>query len=97
MFGYFDEDLTENVRRGMGDRVSDGKLLQGDLSQAWREGSADYATVSMRFSLVNALYDRQSGRVVDGNPNAPQEVSEFWTFQRERGGDWKLSGIQQAA
>ncbi|MBD3848367.1 putative lipid-binding transport protein (Tim44 family) [Bosea sp. OAE752] len=97
MFGYFDEDLTENVRRGVVDRVSDVKLLQGDLSEAWREGSTDYATVSMRFSLVNALYDRKSGRVVDGNATAPQEVKEFWTFLRERGGEWKLSAIQQAA
>ena len=97
MFGYFDEDLTENARRGVADRVSDVKLLQGDLSEAWREGSTDYATVSMRFSLTNALYDRKSGRVVDGNADAAQEVREFWTFQRESGGDWKLSGIQQAA
>jgi predicted lipid-binding transport protein (Tim44 family) len=97
MFGYFDEDLTENARRGVADRVTDVKLLQGDLSEAWREGTTDYATVSMRFSLINALYDRQSGRVVDGNATAPQEVREFWTFQRERGGEWKLSGIQQAA
>lgn len=97
MFGYFDEDLTENARRGVADRVTDVKLLQGDLSEAWREGTTDYATVSMRFSLINALYDRKSGRVVDGNATAPQEVREFWTFQRERGGEWKLSGIQQAA
>lgn len=97
MFGYFDEDLTENARRGVADRVSDVKLLQGDLSEAWREGSTDYATVSMRFNLINALYDRKSGRIVDGNATVPQEVKEFWTFQRERGGEWKLSGIQQAA
>ncbi|MGY6250540.1 Tim44 domain-containing protein [Bosea thiooxidans] len=97
MFGYFDEDLTENARRGVADRVSDVKLLQGDLSEAWREGSTDYATVSMRFNLINALYDRKSGRIVDGDATVPQEVKEFWTFQRARGGEWKLSGIQQAA
>lgn len=97
MFGYFDEDLSDNARRGVADRVSDVKLLQGDLSQAWREGDADYATVAMRFSLINALYDRKSGKIVDGNATQTQEVSEYWTFLRERGGAWKLSGIQQAA
>ncbi|CAH1656528.1 Tim44 domain-containing protein [Hyphomicrobiales bacterium] len=97
MFGYFDEDLSENVRRGVADRVSDVKLLQGDLSQAWREDNTDYATVAMRFSLINTLYDRKSGQVVDGNPSQTQEVKEYWTFLRERGGAWKLSGIQQAA
>ncbi|RYE33023.1 MAG: hypothetical protein EOP23_10335 [Hyphomicrobiales bacterium] len=97
MFGYFDEDLSDNARRGVADRVSDVKLLQGDLSQAWKEGDAEYATVAMRFSLINALYDRKSGKLVDGNATQTQEVSEYWTFLRERGAAWKLSGIQQAA
>lgn len=97
MFGYFDEDLSDNAGRGVVDRVSDVKLLQGDLSQAWKEGNVDYATVAMRFSLINAVYDRKSGKVVDGNATQTQEVSEYWTFLRERGGAWKLSGIQQAA
>ncbi len=97
MFGYFDDDLSANARKGFVDRVSDVKLLQGDLSEAWREGSVDYATVAMRFSLINALYERSSGKVVDGDPRTPQEVTEHWTFVRERGGPWKLSGIQAAA
>lgn len=97
MFGYFDEDLSDNARRGVADRVSDVKLLQGDLSQAWHEGDVDYATVAMRFSLINAAYDRKNGKIVDGNATQAQEVSEYWTFVRERGGAWKLSGIQQAA
>ena len=95
MFGYFDEDLTENVRRGVVDRVSDVKLQQGDLSEAWREGATDYATVAMRFSLINAVYERSTGRVVDGSATVPQEAKEYWTFLRERGGQWKLSAIQQ--
>jgi predicted lipid-binding transport protein (Tim44 family) len=97
MFGYFDDDLTANVRKGVVDRVSDVKLLQGDLSEAWTEEGFDYATVSMRFSLVNALYERTSGKIVDGSATEPQEVTEFWTFVRSRGGSWKLSAIQQTA
>jgi predicted lipid-binding transport protein (Tim44 family) len=97
MFGYFDEDLSGNAKKGLVDRVSDVKLLQGDLSEAWREGALDYATVAMRFSLINALYERSSGKVVDGSATVPQEVTEHWTFVRERGGAWKLSGIQSAA
>ncbi|SEF49259.1 Predicted lipid-binding transport protein, Tim44 family [Bosea lathyri] len=97
MFGYFDEDLSGNARKGLVDRVSDVKLLKGDLAEAWREGNLDYATVAMRFSLINALYERSSGKIVDGNATVPQEVTEHWTFVRERGGAWKLSGIQGAA
>jgi predicted lipid-binding transport protein (Tim44 family) len=97
MFGYFDEDLSANARKGVVDRVSDVKLLQGDLAEAWTEEGFDFATVAMRFSLINALYERASGKVVDGNATVPQEVTEHWTFVRSRGGAWKLSGIQQAA
>jgi predicted lipid-binding transport protein (Tim44 family) len=97
MFGFFDEDLSANAKKGFVDRVSDVKLLQGDLSEAWSEGDVDYATVAMRFSLINALYERSSGRVVDGDPRQVQEVTEHWTFLRERGQPWKLSGIQAAA
>ncbi|KRE06513.1 hypothetical protein ASE63_23945 [Bosea sp. Root381] len=97
MFGYFDEDLSGNAAKGLVDRVSDVKLLQGDLAEAWTEDGFDYATVAMRFSLINALYERASGKVVDGNATVPQEVTEHWTFARSRGGPWKLSAIQQAA
>ena len=97
MFGYFDEDLSGNARKGLVDRVTDVKLLQGDLSEAWREDNFDYATVAMRFSLINALYERASGKVVEGDPRTPQEVTEHWTFVRERDGAWKLSGIQATA
>ena len=97
MFGFFDEDLSGNARKGLVDRVSDVKLLQGDLAEAWREGNLDYATVAMRFSLINALYERAGGKVVEGDATVPQEVTEHWTFVRPRGGAWKLSGIQPAA
>ncbi len=96
MAGYFADDLADNARKGLVDRVSDVKLLQGDLAEAWREGDREYATVAMRFSLINALTERATGRVVEGHASIAQEATELWTFVRERGGDWKLSAIQQA-
>jgi predicted lipid-binding transport protein (Tim44 family) len=74
-------------------RVSDVKLLQGDLAEAWRESNSEYATVAMRFSLNDTMVDRASGRVVEGGP---QEVTETWTFRRTSSGPWILSAIQQA-
>jgi predicted lipid-binding transport protein (Tim44 family) len=97
MAAYFGEDLAKNAAKGWHDRVKDVKLLQGDLAEAWSEGSTDYATVAMRFSLVNAKFDRASGRVIEGDATVPQEATEIWTFRRERGGSWVLSAIQQAA
>lgn len=96
MVGYFGEELAQNAGRGLHDRVSDVTLLQGDLAESWQEGRTDYATVAMRFSLVNALVERGSGRVVEGDPAKPQEATELWTFRREPGGVWMLSAIQQA-
>jgi predicted lipid-binding transport protein (Tim44 family) len=95
MVSYFEDDLAENASRGVINRVSDVKLLQGDLAEAWREGSMEYASVAMRFSLVDQLIDRATDRVVQGD-DRPQEVTEVWTFVRPRGGNWVLSAIQQA-
>src|SRR5207237_9853909 len=75
-------------------RVYDGKLLEGDLAEAWREGETDYATVAMRYSLVDEMLDRESGRVLQGGPD---EATEIWTFMRVRGGHWLVSAIQQSS
>ncbi len=99
MVSYFAEELAANQGNGVVNKVSDVKFLQGDLSEAWREPNAEYATVAMRYSLIDVMADRISGRIVSGDPAAPQQVTEVWTFRRPAGavpGDWKLSAIQQA-
>jgi predicted lipid-binding transport protein (Tim44 family) len=100
MLSYFSQDLADNARQGLRNEVADVKLLQGDLSEAWREGGSDYATVAMRFSLVDATVDRASGKVVSGDRTNPTEATELWTFRRDdraRADGWQLSAIQQAA
>ena len=94
MVSYFAEELTENAGRGVINKVTDVKLLQGDLSEAWREGDREYATVAMHFALTDTTVDRASGKTVEGGQ--PGEVTELWTFMRLRGGEWLLSAIQQA-
>jgi predicted lipid-binding transport protein (Tim44 family) len=99
MASYFAEELAANYGKGVVNRVSDVKFLRGDLAEAWREQSAEYATVAMRFSLIDTMADRVSGKIVSGDPDVPQEVTEVWTYKRPpRGtpGDWRLSAIQQA-
>lgn len=92
MAGYFEEELRDNAARGIVNRISDVKLLQGDLSEAWAEGDLEYATVAMRYSLNDAKLDRKTNRVVE---NEPAEAVELWTFVRGQGHDWTLSAIQQ--
>ena len=94
MLSYFNEQLSQNASRGLVNRVTDVHLLQGDLSEAWRESDSEYATVAMRFSLTDSMVERGSGRLVDGG--RPEQVTEVWTFVRSRGGAWVLSAIQQA-
>ena len=43
-----------------------------------------------------SLVDRESGAVVEGDPNAVTETTELWTFVRNPGQAWKLSAIQEA-
>lgn len=100
MLGYFSEELTRNASQGVQNIVSDVNLLKGDVSESWEEGDLQYATAYMRWSAIdlNARVGRSPGDpdyVVSGNPRAPVESEEVWTFVRRRSGNWILSAIQQ--
>src|SRR5438477_509443 len=94
MVSYFSKDLEQNKANNDVNKVTDVKLLQGDLAEAWREGETDYASVAMRFSLIDKTLERTTGRLVSGS-ETPIEATEVWTFARRRGADWELSAIQQ--
>jgi len=96
MYGYFAEELASNKASGRLNKLSDVKLLQGDLAEAWREGNVDYATVAMRYGMIDYTVDRNTNQVIEGDPSRPDEVVELWTFTRQPGGNWLLSAIQQA-
>lgn len=99
MLSNLARELDDNKRRGLSNDLSEPKLLKGDLSEAWREAGGEYATVAMRYEIIDAMVDVKSGRVVDGSTTEPQEVTELWTFWRPVGGkaqQWELSAIQQA-
>jgi predicted lipid-binding transport protein (Tim44 family) len=93
MLSYYSEELAANASRGVVNRISDIKLEQGDLAEAWREGNTDYATVAMRYALNDTVVD-PSGRVLEGGPD---EATEVWTFRRDQGGKWLVSAVQQTA
>jgi predicted lipid-binding transport protein (Tim44 family) len=100
MLSYLSQELADNAKRGLRNEIFSVKLLQGDVSEAWRENGSDYATVAMRFSLIDATIDQASGRVVSGDRARPSEATELWTFRRDdraRGDGWQLSAVQQAA
>ncbi|WMS42332.1 TIM44-like domain-containing protein [Acuticoccus sp. MNP-M23] len=90
---FLSEELSENAVNGVRNDVTDVKLLQGDLAEAWRENNDEYATVAMRYESVDVMRDRNTGAIADGDAQ-PSETIEVWTFVRPVGGDWKLSAIQ---
>ena len=95
MTSYFSDQLADLAGRNLRNVVSTVRMEHGDLSEAWREGARDYATVAMRYSMIDVTTDL-TGRVVEGSPDQRQVVTELWTFMRPRGGGWILSAIQQA-
>ncbi|TCT05548.1 Tim44 domain-containing protein [Aquabacter spiritensis] len=88
------EELDANEAKGVRNEVRDVKLLQGDLAEAWREDARDYATVALRYEMRDTLRDRATGALTPGSTDAPEELTEVWTFVRPRGGEWVLSAIQ---
>lgn len=95
MVGYFNAQLSDLASRGARNVVSDVRFEHGDLSEAWNENGLDYATVAMRYSMVDITTD-MTGRVIDGSSTERVTLTELWTFMRpSRGGAWLLSAIQQ--
>lgn len=95
MVSYFSEELADNAKRGLRNEVRDVHLVSADIAEAWREGDTDYATAAFGYESVDVMRDRATGEIVEGEDRLT-ESTELWTFVRPRGGDWKLSAIQEA-
>ncbi len=96
MVGYFAQDMQDLEARNWRNETRDVRLEQGDLAESWSEDGEDYATVAMRFSLLDATFDKATNTVVEGSTTQRTEATELWTFVRKGpGGRWMLSAIQQ--
>jgi len=95
VMGYLAEELGENASKGVRNEVFEVNLLEGDVAEAWREGSAEYATVAFRYESRDVTRNRSTGEIVEGDDRVT-ETREIWTFVRRNGGDWLVSAIQQA-
>jgi predicted lipid-binding transport protein (Tim44 family) len=95
MMGYLAEELGTNASKGLRNEVYDVKLLSGDISEAWREGSDEYATVALKYESRDVTRDRATGQIVSG-ADALTTTTELWTFVRTNGRAWRVSAIQEA-
>lgn len=97
MVSYFNQQLATLAAQGARNVVSDVHFIQGDLAEAWQEAGMDYASVAMRYSLID-LTTNATGQVLQGSSTEPVTITELWTFTRpSRGGRWLLSAIQQTS
>ncbi|KQY23985.1 Tim44 domain-containing protein [Rhizobium sp. Root482] len=94
---YLAEELSDNATSGLKNEVRDVHLVAGDVAEAWREDGGEYATVAMRYESIDVMRERETGRVVEGDPDNATETVELWTFLRKPGKDWQVSAIQSAA
>jgi predicted lipid-binding transport protein (Tim44 family) len=95
VMGYLAEELGEKASKGLRNEVYDVRLLSGDIAEAWREGSAEFASVALRYESHDITRNRATGEIVDGDDRVT-ETTEVWTFVRRNGGDWLVSAIQEA-
>jgi predicted lipid-binding transport protein (Tim44 family) len=95
VMSYLSEELSQNATQGRRNEVSQTRLRRSEISEAWREGDADYATVALNYESADVMRDRQTGQVLQGDPSVPTVTTEIWTFVRHGGGVWKLSAIQE--
>ena len=96
IMSYLSEELSQNATRGVRNEVSGTRLLGAEVSEAWREDDADYATIALRYEGIDVMRDRNGGAIVSGSAHMPTETTELWTFVRDRSRIWKLSAIQES-
>ncbi|WBO24252.1 Tim44 domain-containing protein [Sphingomonas abietis] len=96
IMSYLSEELSQNATQGIRNEVSGTRLLDAEVSEAWQEAGADYATIALRYEGIDLMRNRTTGAIVSGSANIPSETTELWTFVRDMSGTWKLSAIQES-
>lgn len=96
IMSYLSEELSQNATQGLRNEVTGTRLLDAEVSEAWRETSGDYATIVLRYESIDIMRNRATGAIVGGSASMPSETTELWTFVRGPDGVWKLSAIQES-
>ena len=96
IMSYLAEELRQNATKGQRNEVSATELLDAEVAEAWSEDGSNYATIAMRYQSIDIMRDRNSGKVISGDPHQPSVTTELWTFVRDARNPWRLSAIQEA-
>jgi len=93
-------EVFANFSQAIRDREQAGETLEdtlvgiksADIVEAYMDGRTANVTVKFVSEQINVTRD-ENGDVVDGNPNAVIDVTDFWTFARDtksRDPNWTL-------
>ncbi len=93
-------EVLGNFARSIRGREAAGETMEhtlvgiksADIVEAFLDGAAAHVTVKFVSDQANVTRDA-NGEVVDGDPSAVTEVTDFWTFARDTGSrdpNWTL-------
>jgi predicted lipid-binding transport protein (Tim44 family) len=83
-------EVLANFSQAIRDREQSGEtledtlvgILSAEIVEAYVEGGTVNITMKFVSEQINATRD-ENGDVIDGNPNAVIDVTDFWTFARD--------------
>ncbi|MBT3305145.1 MAG: Tim44 domain-containing protein [Alphaproteobacteria bacterium] len=82
VFGNFSQAIRDREQAGETMEDTLVGITSADIVEAFVEGKVASVTVKFVSEQINATRD-ENGDVVDGNPNAVMDASDFWTFSRD--------------
>ena len=93
-------EVLGNFTRSIREREAAGETMEhtlvgiksAEIVEAFLDGTAAHVTVKFVTDQANVTRDA-NGEVVDGDPSAVTEVTDFWTFARDTGSrdpNWTL-------
>ncbi|MBF0187841.1 MAG: Tim44 domain-containing protein [Magnetococcales bacterium] len=97
MIDMVEEQILASVQADETNTVENIRFEAMEITEAWQEAGQDYVTTGFRVSMIEVTTD-SSGNVIEGDPNVPQQIEEYWTFTRGSGAtdpNWWLAAVQQ--
>jgi predicted lipid-binding transport protein (Tim44 family) len=92
VFANFDAAIREREEAGESAENNLVGIKKAEITEAAMEGRTAQITVKFVTEQVNVVHDAE-GRVVDGDPNEVNVVTDIWTFSRDttsRDPNWTL-------
>jgi predicted lipid-binding transport protein (Tim44 family) len=82
VFSNFNQSIQERSAASQRLETRLVALRSAEVVEAYMAGRTAHVTVKFVSEQMSALYD-SDGQVIEGNPAAVSEVTDFWTFARD--------------